>query len=162
MCSWTPMPKCDFNKVVLHLYWNHTSAWVFSCKFAAYFQNTFSWEHFWMAASEYLSVFWLPNHFMRYARVFLCKCFYQEGKQVRHADGFPWKMFAPIYLVGQKIWALLMTHSSWKNAAECFSVALTLTLGGYESAIAPNFWWKHWCCWVRKVLNHLSGTPRMP
>ena len=28
----TPMPKCDFNKV----------AWVFSCKFAAYFQNTLS------------------------------------------------------------------------------------------------------------------------
>ena len=28
--SRTPMPKCDFNKVV------------FSCKFAAYFQNTFS------------------------------------------------------------------------------------------------------------------------
>ena len=28
----TPMPKCD---------WNHTSAYVFSCKFAAYFQNTF-------------------------------------------------------------------------------------------------------------------------
>ena len=23
------------------LYWNHTSAWVFSGKFAAYFQNTF-------------------------------------------------------------------------------------------------------------------------
>ena len=22
-------------------YWNRTSAWVFSCKFAAYFQNTF-------------------------------------------------------------------------------------------------------------------------
>ena len=32
----TPMPKCDFNKVA-----KHTSAWVFSCKFAAYFQNTF-------------------------------------------------------------------------------------------------------------------------
>ena len=31
----TPMPRCNFNK----LYWNHTSAWVFSCKFAAYFQN---------------------------------------------------------------------------------------------------------------------------
>ena len=27
--------------VALQLYWNHTSAWVFSCKFAAYFQNTF-------------------------------------------------------------------------------------------------------------------------
>ena len=25
------MPKCDFNKVAVH-----TSAWVFSCKFAAY------------------------------------------------------------------------------------------------------------------------------
>ena len=30
----TPMPKCDFNKVA--------SAWVFSSKFAVYFQNTFS------------------------------------------------------------------------------------------------------------------------
>ena len=33
--------KCDLNKAPLQLYWNHTSAWVFSCKFAAYFQNTF-------------------------------------------------------------------------------------------------------------------------
>ena len=38
----TPMPKSDLNKVSKQLYWNHTSAWVFSCKFAAYFQNTFS------------------------------------------------------------------------------------------------------------------------
>ena len=44
------MPKCDFNKVALQLYWNHPSAWVFSCKFAPYFQNNFSWEHLWMAA----------------------------------------------------------------------------------------------------------------
>ena len=31
------------------LYWNHTSAWVFSCRFAVYFQNTFSYEqeHLW-------------------------------------------------------------------------------------------------------------------
>ena len=36
----TPIMKCDFK--TLQLYWNHTSAWVFSCKFAAYFQNTFS------------------------------------------------------------------------------------------------------------------------
>ena len=28
------MPKCDFNK-------DFTSAWVFSCRLAAYFQNTF-------------------------------------------------------------------------------------------------------------------------
>ena len=36
----TLMSKCDFNKVAKQLYRNHTSAWVFSCKFAAYFQNT--------------------------------------------------------------------------------------------------------------------------
>ena len=28
--------------IAKQLYWNLTSAWVFSCKFAAYFQNTFS------------------------------------------------------------------------------------------------------------------------
>ena len=32
-----PMPKCDSNKVAKELYWNRTLAWVFSCKFAAYF-----------------------------------------------------------------------------------------------------------------------------
>ena len=36
----TPMPKCDFNKVALQLYWNQTSACVFSCKVASCFQNT--------------------------------------------------------------------------------------------------------------------------
>ena len=32
---------------------------------------------------------------------------------------------------------IVIDDSSWKNAAESFTVALTLTLGGYESAIAP-------------------------
>ena len=36
---------------IKQLYWNQTSSWVFSCKFAAYFQNTFSKEHLWVAAS---------------------------------------------------------------------------------------------------------------
>ena len=30
----TTILKCDFNKVVLQLYWNHTSTWVFSCTVA--------------------------------------------------------------------------------------------------------------------------------
>ena len=47
----TPMLKCDFNKVALKLYWRHTLAWLFSCKFTDYFQNTFSTKHLWMAAS---------------------------------------------------------------------------------------------------------------
>ena len=37
---------------VQQLYWNLTLSWVFSCKFAACFRNTFSWEHLWRAASE--------------------------------------------------------------------------------------------------------------
>ena len=49
--SRTPMPKCDFNKVAKQLYWNPASAWMFSCKFDAYFQNTFSSEHLWRAAA---------------------------------------------------------------------------------------------------------------
>ena len=48
----TLTPKCDFNKVALQLYWNRISAWVFSCKFAALFQNTFLWQNLWMAASD--------------------------------------------------------------------------------------------------------------
>ena len=48
----TLMPKCDFNHVALQLYWNHTSAWAFSCKSAAYFKNTFSYEHLLVSASE--------------------------------------------------------------------------------------------------------------
>ena len=35
------------------LYWNHTLAYVFFCKFAAYFQSTFSSEHLWTAASGF-------------------------------------------------------------------------------------------------------------
>ena len=37
---WTPMQKCHF-QVAKQLYWNHTSAWVFSSKFTAYFQKVF-------------------------------------------------------------------------------------------------------------------------
>ena len=53
------MPKCDFNKVAKQLYRNYTSAWVYSCKFAAYFQNMISYEHLWAAASE----LWTSHHF---------------------------------------------------------------------------------------------------
>ena len=48
------MLKCDFNKVALQFYCNQTLALVFYCKFAAYFQNTFSYGHLWTASSEYI------------------------------------------------------------------------------------------------------------
>ena len=38
-------------KVAKQLYWNHTSAWLFFCKFAAYFQNILLSEHLWRATS---------------------------------------------------------------------------------------------------------------
>ena len=33
--------KCDFNKDAMQLYWNHTSVWLFSCKFGAFFRTPF-------------------------------------------------------------------------------------------------------------------------
>ena len=38
----------------MQLYWNHTSAWMISSKFAAFLQNTISEEHLWNAASGHL------------------------------------------------------------------------------------------------------------
>ena len=49
----TPMPKCHFNKVTKQFYWNRTSAWVFSCKFAA---QLFS-EHFFLR-TPLVGCFW--------------------------------------------------------------------------------------------------------
>ena len=51
----TPMLKCDFNKIAKQLYWNSISIWVLSCKFAAYFQNTFPKEPLWGAVSVYIA-----------------------------------------------------------------------------------------------------------
>ena len=59
----TPMPKCDFNKVEK----SRTSAWVFSSKFAAYFQNIFSLDHLWTAAST------IPNFLVRKVSSEFCK-----------------------------------------------------------------------------------------
>ena len=47
-----------------HLCRNHNLAWVFSCKFAAYFQNTLSYEHVWVAASDIL-IFNVPGTLFR-------------------------------------------------------------------------------------------------
>ena len=57
----TPMPMCDLNKVVLQLYRNHTLAWMFYCNFAACFQNSFSEEHLWVAASVFTYMYLITN-----------------------------------------------------------------------------------------------------
>ena len=71
----TLMPKSDFNKVALQLYWNHISSSVFSCKFAAYFQNIFSWEHLWVSASEFLDLGTLRLLFTTSFTTILSFCF---------------------------------------------------------------------------------------
>ena len=59
----------------ISLYWNHIPTWVFSCKFAAYFQNTFSWEHLRAGASEDLYIatimFWTHNQVFLFSQ--LCR-----------------------------------------------------------------------------------------
>ena len=50
------------------LYWNCTLVWVFSCKFAAYFQNTFSQEHLWIAAFDTPSVSWKKSKYVDFQR----------------------------------------------------------------------------------------------
>ena len=39
------MQRHNLNKVLMQLYWNNTSAWMLSYKFAAYFQRNFLYEH---------------------------------------------------------------------------------------------------------------------
>ena len=45
VCGVASVPKYDFNKVAIQLFWGHTSAWEFSYEFAVYFQGTSLWEH---------------------------------------------------------------------------------------------------------------------
>ena len=65
----TPMSKYNFNEVSLQLYWNRTLAWVFSCKFTAYYQNTFLQVHLWGAASVHV------NYMQNYFQLFSGNCF---------------------------------------------------------------------------------------
>ena len=65
----TPMSKYNFNEVSLQLYWNRTLAWMFSCKFTAYYQNTFLQVHLWGAASVHV------NYMQNYFQLFSGNCF---------------------------------------------------------------------------------------
>ena len=62
--KFTPMPKCDFNKIALQLYRNHTSAWVFSCMFAAYFHMEGCFCIFHKFETLILSLFVIIFHFL--------------------------------------------------------------------------------------------------
>ena len=100
------MPKCNFNKVALQLYWNCTSAWVFSCKFAAYFPNTFSKEHLWTAISEARNNIQLFCELMKFSLV--------ENAQ-RH---WSWNYVTPNHLQHFKqTWNFVALTAFWKSFA---------------------------------------------
>ena len=56
----TFMKKCDFRKVANQLYLNYTSAWMFSCKCAAYLRNSCFDEHLWVTTSANFYSTYLP------------------------------------------------------------------------------------------------------
>ena len=63
----TPMPKCDFNKVALQLYWNHTSAWV--CRrivWVCFYLSPFFTEHLWTTASAFSNLGSLLGIFFKF------------------------------------------------------------------------------------------------
>ena len=51
ICRRTHMPKCDFNKVALQLYWNYTSHKCSAVNLLHIFRTPFYKEHLWWAAS---------------------------------------------------------------------------------------------------------------
>ena len=76
------MPKSNFNEVATQLYWNRSSAWLFSFKFAAYCQNIFSQEHIWRAASEIsLNYAWKTDTFFLKKYLFWTKASMSLNKE---------------------------------------------------------------------------------
>ena len=53
--------KCDFRNVANQPYWNHTSAWVLSCKFVKYLQKVCLDEHLWEITSAIFYSICLSN-----------------------------------------------------------------------------------------------------
>ena len=114
----TIIPKCYFSKVAKQLYWNRTSAWVFSCKFDAYFQNTFSAEHLWVAASQ-------NNHtlgfFDKYSKKFLNEVFLCKLKLKKIAQ----KMFSPSTFLHRWFTNVKMKmQKTQRTTVNCFKLRL--------------------------------------
>ena len=85
------MPECDVNEDALQLYWNSTSAWVFSYKLAAYSQDNFSQEHLCMAASESVYYITFSIRSRRLPVVFKKHVSKLQKSQENTFDGFVYK-----------------------------------------------------------------------
>ena len=107
----TLMLKCDFNKVTKQLYWTHTSAWVFSCKFAAYFQYNFFLEHLWRAASEFGMVSLITS---LYCSLNLILTTLQVSKLCKYGKLGKYEQR------GRNLWICLRLLKSFENRAQFF------------------------------------------
>ena len=86
------MPKCDLNKLAKKLYWNHTLAWMFSCKFVAYFQNTFFSEDIWRAPS--IAICKNLQSFIKLFEIYQYQLFWFQTDVGVATGGVLWKMTA--------------------------------------------------------------------
>ena len=79
------LPNSDFNKVVKELYWNQTSAWVFSFEFVTYFRNTFLSEHLRRVASEVCTneIKWLKLYWRNLSDISLQAVFLENLNNIR-------------------------------------------------------------------------------
>ena len=101
----TPMLKSNFNKVALQLYRNRTSTWVFSCKFAAYFQNSF----FIRVPLE--GCFWIQVH-CDIRQISLGTCAYQGVRNVNFLENSAY-MLNEWSLIECKSLEMISIYSSW-------------------------------------------------
>ena len=125
----TPMRKCDFRNVANQLYWNHTSAGVFTCKFAVYLQNRCFDEYLWgtTSANFYstcLPYFSIQIHlkFGLFSVIFLTRSMFSWEIAVLRLPGF--YVFFPMerYFV-TFCWIMFFQSGAWLN--RCPNAALT-------------------------------------
>ena len=161
------MPKCDFNKVAKQLYWKHTSAWVFSSKFFAFFQSTFFCEHLWRAASASYSFVHICTGTCNY-QTFICFIFRQKyihiGPRNYHYSVQALSLvkqmcqFMTIILSGN--WKLRILRSVYQQLIKFFLFIEVLVRSLFISFIYHHAVWGIIYCWNKtrfdSFLNNLD------
>ena len=129
----TTMQKCDFRKVANQLYWNHTSAWVFSCKFAAHLQNSCFDEHLWGTTSANFYSTCLPYFsiqirvkFGLFSNIFLTRSMFSSERAVLRLPESSLFLFRVVpcerYFV-TFCWIVFLQGGAWLN--RCRNAAWT-------------------------------------
>ena len=96
MYSRTPTQKCDFSNVANQLFWNHTSLWVFSCKFAGNLQEGCFDENLWGTTANFhstcLTYFSIQIHvkFGLFSNIFLTSLMLSLERAVFRLPVFWW------------------------------------------------------------------------